>query len=177
MDKLFEGKAGDSITWNLRGNQTKLTILDMRDGEIHLVEESTDQEPILHIVNKKTTEPSSGFLETLLHLPLKPIPVDDRKRAGPPPMPGNLDVRSIWNPTIIVDGKKYFLPCVAYYVQWPKDETDLAGKRGTLYYTTEPAIRALPYWIEIETSPNPVHIRTIDSHAHTNTTSIQGTSH
>ncbi len=163
LDKLFTGNTGDSITWDLRGHTTQLTIVEIDQTEITLLEKDADSLPQLHVLHRNSRENPKGFISTLFSLNLIEVPLNERKKGGPAPHPGEIDLRKVWNPKIKVNGESYTLPCTAYKVQWPQDDSDLSGKQGLLYYAPPPATQAFPYWIEVATSPNPVHIWTIDS--------------
>lgn len=106
---------------------------------------------------------SKGRLGTLFTLPLTQVSANNRKRIGPPPHQGELDLRPIWNPKIVLNENIVQLQCEAFTVTWPKDGTELAGKRLTLYYAPSPALVAFPYWIEIPTAPRPTYIHTVNS--------------
>ncbi len=104
-----------------------------------------------------------SLFATLLQLPLKPLSSEKRKRIGPPPNPGELDIRKIWNPPLIFEGRKMDnAQFDVYETDWPNDGTDLSGKTVTLYFDHEKRL-PLPYWIQVDTSHATGNLRTIDA--------------
>jgi len=106
--------------------------------------------------------PKARWLTTLWNLTLTPLSLFTRKRAGPKPHKGEHDFRPIWHPPIIVQGKRVETKSDAFFVQWPKDSSDLSGHKLILYFPeSELPSQAFPYWIESEHGA--YHIRVIDS--------------
>ena len=96
-----------------------------------------------------------SFLPTLLNLQFVQIPLDERKKVGPPPHGDGPDFRKIWNPKMVVNG--VIIPDVMFDVlrtHWPKDGSELSGKTIEIYIPQEgdkyPSY--LPYWLQIKGS-------------------------
>lgn len=161
-EKLQKGDIGDSIVWQLKDETICLTLLQKEPLLITECKENLEtnkrESKTYHI-----TADSKGRLGILFNLPLTRVLPQNRKRAGPAPRPGELDLRPIWNPKVIVDDKLFSLECAAYTVTWPQDGTEIAGKKLTLYYAPPPALVGFPYWIEIPTTPAPTYVRTVNS--------------
>lgn len=106
---------------------------------------------------------NESFLTTLIHLPMKKIASDKRKRIGPPPLAGEPDFRKIWNPPLIFEGKKIESGNFdVFETLWPKDGTALADQRVSLYFDKEKQF-PFPFWIQIDTSHATTVLKTIDS--------------
>ena len=103
-----------------------------------------------------------AWLLTLLQLDIKKIPEEMRKKAGPPPLSGELDLRTVWQPQIFVQGHKIECESTAFSAQWPNDGSDLSSRVLILYFPrSQKAVQALPYWIESPSSS--FHVQIIDS--------------
>lgn len=103
-----------------------------------------------------------SLLATLLHLPLKTIDPDKRRRIGPPPSPDEADYRKEWNPPLVYEGKKIEHALFdVFETLWPQDGTEMAGKTVSLYFDKEKKF-PLPYWIQIDASAATASLRTID---------------
>jgi len=99
---------------------------------------------------------------TLLQLNLVPLPLEQRRRAGPPPRPGERDFRPIWQPKIIVHSKVIESKSEAFTAQWPKDSSPMADRELVLYFpVSAQAVQALPY--RIETRSASYFVQVIDS--------------
>lgn len=88
---------------------------------------------------------------------------DMRKKIGPPPMDGELDLRPLWNPPLMVDGKQ--IPKAsfdAYQTTWPKDTSELSQKIIELYFPVKEEY-PFPFWIQIHGDHGSVFARVIDS--------------
>lgn len=104
-----------------------------------------------------------SILSTLLHLPLKSLPLDKRKKIGPAPLIGEADHRQVWTPLLTIEGKKVEKPDFdVYETQWPQDSSELSGKTVVLYFDREGRF-PLPYWIQIEAAHGTASMRVIDS--------------
>ena len=95
---------------------------------------------------------SDSFLSTLLHLELEPLRPEDRRKIGPPPLPGELDRRKLWHPPAYFKGEK--MDGVAFGVwraTWPNDGSELSGKTIETYLPEAegPYPTYFPYWIEV----------------------------
>lgn len=89
------------------------------------------------------------FLLTLLKNPLQSIPDETRKKIGPPPEKGELDVRANWQPPKIVHGKKIQNPQFSVLqLKWPDDQTELSGKMIQLYFEKNSEF-FFPFWVEV----------------------------
>jgi len=110
-----------------------------------------------------STAPKDSFLATLLHLQLTPLPKEKLRRIGSPPLEGELDLRTVWTPPLVVEGKQT-KPVVfdAYETIWPEDGSELAGKAIHLYFDCE-GHSPLPYWVQIDTGQITATLRAIDS--------------
>ena len=108
-----------------------------------------------------------SFLPTLLNLQFAPIPLDERKKVGPPPHGDGPDFRKVWNPKMMVNG--VVVPGVkfdALLTHWPKDGSELSGKAIEVYIPQEgdkyPSY--FPYWLQIKGSVGgAATLRIIDS--------------
>ena len=106
---------------------------------------------------------NESLIATLLHLPMKSLSPDKRRRIGPPPMAGEPDVRKVWNPPFIFEGQKVEnVHFDVFETTWPKDGTELANQDVSLYFDKEKQF-PLPFWIQVETSHATAALRTIDS--------------
>jgi len=104
-----------------------------------------------------------SLFATLLQLPLKTVPPDQRRKIGPAPMAGEPDVRKVWNPPLTYEGQK--LENARFNVfetTWPEDQTELSNKKVSLYFAEEKRF-PFPFWIQVETSHTAAALRTIDS--------------
>jgi hypothetical protein len=110
-----------------------------------------------------------NFLATLLNLSLHKVPLDQRRKVG---AEGFGQVRSIWQPQMIVDGHTIEnVPFDAYRTRWPNDGTILSGKSVEIYLpqanTLYPAY--FPYWLQISGLIGKARLRIIDSGANLTT--------
>ena len=109
---------------------------------------------------------SQNFLSTLLSLQFNPVKQSDRKKIGPPPLPGTPDHRSIWQPPLIVDGKTLKgITFEAWTTQWPNDGSEVAGKLVEIYLPKEsdkyPSY--FPYWLQVGGLLGKAKVRIVDS--------------
>lgn len=107
-----------------------------------------------------------NFLPTLLNLHLTKIPLNERKKVGPPPSEGSPDQRKIWEPQMILNGKA--IPHVkfeAWTTFWPKDGGELSGKRIEVYLPeeSEKYPSYFPYWLQIKGAVGAATLRIVDS--------------
>lgn len=107
-----------------------------------------------------------SFLPTLLNLQFALVPLDERKKVGPPPHGGGPDFRTVWNPKMMLNGA--VIPGVkfdAWRIYWPKDGSELSGKMIEVYLPIEgdkyPSY--FPYWLQIKGSVGAATLRIIDS--------------
>lgn len=104
----------------------------------------------------------TAWLSTLLSLKRTTVPEHLRKKAGPTPMVGEIDLRATWQPKIVVQGLTLNIPSEAFSLQWPNDGTELSGRTLILYFPkSSEAVPALPYWIESPSSS--ARVRVVDS--------------
>lgn len=107
---------------------------------------------------------SDYLLAKLLTLKLDRVREVERKRIGPAPSSGESDTRAIWNPSVVIDGKKTGNPkSEVWRGKWPDDKTLLAGCGIDLYFDSERPTFPFPYWIEIQSSHYALKVRAIDS--------------
>ena len=107
--------------------------------------------------------PQESLITTLLSLSLDPVENTDRRKIGPPPQPGEPDLRKIWSPPMVVEGKKKESSNFdVYQTNWPKDGSELSGHRVVLYFDRELQF-PFPFWIQVETTHAAVSLRAIDS--------------
>ncbi|MGH2612978.1 MAG: hypothetical protein ACRDFB_08015, partial [Rhabdochlamydiaceae bacterium] len=100
------------------------------------------------------------FLPKLLSLSLQKTPQEHRKRIGPPPESGEEDRRSIWNPSVVVEGQKLDKAAItAWKAKWPKDGSIISDCEIELYFSSQP----FPIWIEVKSPHYKVSLRTVDS--------------
>ena len=129
---------------------------------------AASDETITLRIGEQTTVVSEGtkgaeWLITLLGCDSTPVPEPLRRKAGPAPMPGEIDLRSPWQPRVVVDGYAVGGKSDAYSFCWPNDASALSGRTIIAYFPRSPAaVPALPYWIESPSSSARVGV--IDSH-------------
>jgi hypothetical protein len=115
----------------------------------------TDETPVDHADDTKGVR----WLLTLLKLPLTKIPDAARRRAGPPPSEGEIDLRPLFQPKITVQGKAIDSKSDAFSTHWPDDGSDLSSRLLILYFPRSPlALQTFPYWIESPSSSYHVHV-------------------
>jgi hypothetical protein len=127
----------------------------------------TMQRAYSYTKNEWTSIPQSqNFLATLLNLRLKMVPLTERKKVGPLPLPDSPDRRSLWQPKVIVNGQ--VVDGVIFDVwktQWPKDGTDLSGKAIEIYVPKEnekyPSY--FPYWLQVNGMVGKAKMRIVDT--------------
>ncbi len=104
---------------------------------------------------------SEQFLTRLLSLQLNLVPNKDRKKIGPLPVSNEEDRRALWNPPLIVEGKKIAKPSFdVLKVQWPDDNSRLSCCNIELYFAND---FPFPYWLEVQSPHYAFKMRTIDS--------------
>jgi hypothetical protein len=125
---------------------------------------TTEETFDLHIDGKPVVDTKHAkWLITLLGLTPTPVAEKSRRKAGPAPMPEEIDLRSPWQPRVIVDGKNVGGLSDAYSFHWPTDESPLSDRTIIAYYPrSSRAVPALPYWIESPSSS--AHVSVLDSH-------------
>ncbi len=108
------------------------------------------------------------FLSKLLNLTFTKIPEETRKKIGGRSR-GRPDLRPNWQPHMVVEGQVVQgVPFEAWWTQWPRDGSDLSGKRIEVYLPRDnqryPSY--FPYWLEIQGMIGKAKIRIIDSGTH-----------
>lgn len=104
-----------------------------------------------------------SLLATLILLPLELVPLEKRRKIGPPPSSDELDTRKIWSPPVLFEGKKQEgIKFDVYKTIWPKDKSPLSGNTVILYFDREGKF-PLPLWIQMETTHANFALRTIDT--------------
>lgn len=107
---------------------------------------------------------SEQFLTRLLTLPLNPVADAERKKIGPQPASGETDRRALWNPPLVLEGKKH--DRAAFEVlktQWPDDGSRLSLCSIELYFSKQQPTFPFPYWLEVQSPHYAFKMRTIDS--------------
>jgi hypothetical protein len=98
----------------------------------------------------------ASLLATLMQQPLLPVSWEQQRRIGPSPLPGEMDVRKIWKPSLVFEGKKVDAP------QFEVFTTEVDGNKITLYFDQEKRVH-LPYWVEAETPHMRFRFHSIES--------------
>lgn len=107
---------------------------------------------------------SEQFLTRLLSLSLNPVSDKERKKIGPPPVNQEEDRRALWNPPLIMEGKKIAKPTFdVWKTQWPEDGSRLSRCSIELYFIKD---FAFPFWLEVQSPHYTFKMRTIDSGHH-----------
>ena len=107
---------------------------------------------------------SEQFLTRLIALPLTTVPWEERKKIGPQPGVGESDRRAVWNPSLVVEGKK--VSKAAFEVlktTWPDDGSRLSLCNIELYFSEGKPEFPFPYWLEVQSPHYTFKMRTIDS--------------
>ncbi len=106
------------------------------------------------------TNDSHHFLPRLLSLSLQKTAQDQRKRIGPAPEAGEEDRRSIWSPSVIVEGQKVDKAAItAWKTKWPTDGSLISGCEIEVYFSSQ----AFPVWIEVKSPHYKASLRSVDS--------------
>jgi hypothetical protein len=106
------------------------------------------------------TKDPQHFLPRLLSLSLQKTSDEQRKRIGAPPASGQEDRRSIWNPSVIVEGQKLDKAVItAWKTRWPKDDSLISECEIELYFSSQ----AFPVWIEVKSPHYKASLRSVDS--------------
>jgi hypothetical protein len=107
--------------------------------------------------------PNESLIATLMRLPLRLVPAEQRRKIGPPPQPGEADHRKIWEPPLILESRKVENARFdVFETIWPQDNSELANQQVLLYFDHEQRF-PLPFWIQVETSHATASLRAIDS--------------
>lgn len=93
-----------------------------------------------------------SLLATLLNLPLRSLPEDERRKIGPPPMEGEADRRPIWQPPLIFEGKPVpHAEADAFTTVWPEDGSPMAGQNLVLFFDKTVKF-PFPCWFQVDTA-------------------------
>jgi hypothetical protein len=107
---------------------------------------------------------SEQFFSKLLTLSLNSISEKERKKIGPQPAHGEIDQRSIWNPPLIIEGKKIDKPSFAVFkTKWPDDGSRLALCTVELYFSKDHPTFPFPFWLEVQSPHYAFKMRAVDS--------------
>lgn len=105
------------------------------------------------------------LLSKILNLNLQKIPDSERNRIGPKFNSGP-DLRSIWNPCMIVDGTRIKgVAFDAWRTRWPRDASQLSGRIIEVYVPQDSQAYPsyFPYWLQINGAMGKAKIRIVDS--------------
>jgi hypothetical protein len=110
-----------------------------------------------------STASKDSLLGTLLHLPLAPLPQENLRRIGPPPMEGEADLRKIWAPPLFVEGRRVEEALFdVFETKWPSDGSELSDKTIQLYFEKR-GTTPWPCWVQIDAGQITATLRAIDS--------------
>ena len=178
-DKIFQGNPGDFIVMEQSKTYSLLVIRSRSPTSLILEEIGTSvlqsnwkewintgapgfTARFTHILNK--TKGSDAFLIQLLSLPLIQTSREERKKIGPAPQNGEPDQRPLWNPPLIIEGKKRTTATFEVFkTTWPKDDSQASGCPISIYFDAKRPNFPFPYWIEIKSPHYALNIRAIDS--------------
>lgn len=109
---------------------------------------------------------SQNFLSTLLNLQFQLVPNGERKKIGSTISAGKNDHRPLWQPPLVVEGKKIpGVSFVAWRAHWPKDGSELSGRTIEAYLPkdSDKYPSYFPYWLQISGMVGKAKVRIIDS--------------
>jgi hypothetical protein len=112
-----------------------------------------------------SVDPEQNILSQLISIHLEKVPDAERRRRGPRPTDGP-DRRPIWNPPLVVEGKRESGALFsAWRGRWPRDGSELADKEILVYLPDGAGsyLPGFPYWLEISGGIGRAHFRVIDS--------------
>src|SRR3990167_6146394 len=110
-----------------------------------------------------TLSPQEQFFTRLLSLPLEAVPDAERKRIGAPPQEEESDRRPLWNPPLVIEGKKQpRTRCAAYQGLWT-EPGPLEGCRVALYFSDALPRFPFPCWLEVHSAHYHFQSRALDS--------------
>jgi len=110
------------------------------------------------------TDDIASFLIPLITLTLNPLSRERRMRNSPAAAPGQVEDRRPWGPPQIIHGKRVEYPEYdAFTATWPRDNSDLSGKKILLYFDKMRETFPFPFWIQQQTGPLKFKMRAIDS--------------
>jgi hypothetical protein len=106
----------------------------------------------------KTNQESLFF--KLFHVPFSKLKKNQRKKIGPPPMDGEMDLRSLWNPPVHYEAKTITPQYTVYSGRWPKDGSDFENATLEIYYAMQ---HPFPFWLEISNHSLRKFIQAVDA--------------
>jgi hypothetical protein len=107
---------------------------------------------------------SEQFLIRLLTLHFDEVPEKERKKIGPSPAHNEEDRRALWNPPLVLEGKRMTRPSFdVLKAQWPDDGSRLGHCSIELYFAKATPDFPFPYWLEVQSPHYAFKMRTIDS--------------
>lgn len=107
---------------------------------------------------------SQLLLSKLLTLPMRQLSHEERRKIGPQPQAEEVDQRALWNPPLILAGKKIPKPQFEVWkARWPEDNSLLSGCSFELYFSKHDPSFAFPRWIEVQSPHYTFKLRSIDS--------------
>lgn len=159
---LPEGKAPEWKKWIKNGalNHTSWVsyTIDLTHGKV------SDRYSFPHGCFREKA-PDSQLFATLLHLPFKKVSDRRRKKIGARTMHNRDNPTLFWQPRLFSNGEKVSGALFdAWEAYWPQDQSDLAGKKVTIYLPQKKGEYPsyLPYWLEVAVISKP-HLRIVDS--------------
>lgn len=96
-----------------------------------------------------TLSKEEQFFLQLLSLPSERLLTSERRKIGPPPLAGEEDRRSLWQPKVHFDGKMRKDPMSVYRSEWPKDGSILSSCKIDFYFDEAIEDFPFPVWIDI----------------------------
>lgn len=102
------------------------------------------------------------FLTLLLKKSFHTLPDVRRKKIGAPPMDGETDMRPLWNPPFLHEGKKIPVEYTVSEIEWPKDASELSEKRLEVYFDKK-NLSPFPAWIQVHNNHASVFARMVGS--------------
>lgn len=103
---------------------------------------------------------SENFLGNLLNLELYRLPYEKRRKVGA------LSKSTLWQPQMVVEGQIIEnVPFEAYVAFWPKDGSQLSGKKIEIYLPNAEGHFPVyfPYWLQVSGMVGKATVRIIDS--------------
>lgn len=104
-----------------------------------------------------------SLLASLFKLPLIEVSQNERRKIGPEPSEGEMDLRKIWNPPFSFEGEKMKSSnCKAFKTTFPKCDSPLSEREIILYFDGEKK-SSLPIWIDVDTTHITGRIQAVDA--------------
>lgn len=128
--------------------------IDLQDGKL-LESFDVDKREWLYLHGE------DHLLVKLLHLPMKRLSDQERRRIGPPPLSGDADHRAVWNPPQVFENIKEKSLTAAWQAEWPSDQTPLSGCRLDLYYDMRQSDFPFPVSIDIQSTHYKAHVKVV----------------